>query len=273
MTVLALAVFGLIIGSFINALVWRIHEQHRSKKQDKSLSIVHGRSLCPHCRHQLAAKDLIPLFSWLTLKGKCRYCHKPIGWQYPAVEASTALLFTISYIYWPYGWNTVGWVNFMAWLVILSGFVALIVYDLRWMLLPNRIVYPLIILAAALGIFNLFFAEWINSILELLLSIAIGGGIFYLLFVISSGRWIGGGDVKLGFLLGILLADPIKAFMTLLGASLLGTLIILPGIITKKLSAKSHIPFGPFLIVAGIIVYLFGNTIIQGYKDFLLISS
>ena len=99
--IIILAWLGLCAGSFVNALVWRLHEQKRSKKADKKLSILNGRSMCVHCRHELTWYDLIPLFSWLLLRGKCRYCKKPISWQYPIVELATAAVFVLSYIFWP----------------------------------------------------------------------------------------------------------------------------------------------------------------------------
>src|SRR4051812_13278636 len=100
MIIAVLIVFGLCLGSFVNALVWRVHEQEAAKKPNKKLSVLNGRSMCPHCEHELAAKDLIPVLSWLSLGGKCRYCHKPISKQYPLVELLTALLVVGSYIWW-----------------------------------------------------------------------------------------------------------------------------------------------------------------------------
>ncbi len=269
-----LVVLGLCIGSFINALVWRIREQSRSKRNAKNrkLSITRGRSICPHCKHALSPLDLIPVVSWVLLRGKCRYCHKAIGWQYPLVELLTAFAFITSYIWWPQEFNTAGTANFIVWLVLLAGLIALLVYDIRWMLLPNRIVYPLIVLAVAMVIVNaLFFDGGPALVRDTVISVAVGGGIFYGLFSLSDGRWIGGGDVKLGILLGLLLADPIEAFLMLFGASLLGTLLIIPGMALKKLSAKSKIPFGPFLIVAAILVQLFGAGLIAWYKRALLL--
>src|ERR1039458_1315039 len=114
MIITILLLIGLCMGSFINALVWRLHEQSvktlkptRTKKtwllrsSSDNLSIVHGRSMCPNCRHELSTRDLVPVFSWLALKGKCRYCNKPISLQYPLVELATVLLFIASYLWWP----------------------------------------------------------------------------------------------------------------------------------------------------------------------------
>src|SRR5690606_6942893 len=101
MIIAVLALLGLCLGSFVNALVFRVHAQSKLKsgskkkigKRDVDLSVSRGRSVCIHCGHELAAKDLIPLLSWLLLRGKCRYCHRPISWQYPLVELTASLLF------------------------------------------------------------------------------------------------------------------------------------------------------------------------------------
>lgn len=273
MLIAVLVVLGLCLGSFVNALVFRLHTQSKgstkdkvrgAKKQQAELSIVNGRSICVHCGHELAWQDLVPVFSWLLLRGKCRYCKKPISAQYPAVELTTAALFVLSYILWPGGEYSV---NFIIWLIMLTGFMALFVYDMRWMLLPNRIVYPLMALAAALALFNALTADNTSQALyNTLMSATIGGGLFYLLFQFSKGRWIGGGDVKLGFLLGLVLADPYKAFLALMAASTLGTLVVLPALLSKRLKSNSRIPFGPFLLVATVLAMLFGQGLIDWYK-------
>jgi prepilin signal peptidase PulO-like enzyme (type II secretory pathway) len=280
MIILILALLGLCFGSFVNALVWRINEQSlfvkKGKKQPKKgsiiksadLSVLKGRSMCPECHHTLAAKDLIPVLSWLELRGKCRYCQKPISWQYPLVESATALLFVLSYLWWPYSFNTMGTVNFVAWCALLTGFMALVVYDLRWMMLPNRITYPLIALSAVVATLNITaFHGGLNGLKDTLISLTIASGFFYLLFQMSKGKWIGGGDVKFGLIAGFIISVPFQAFLVLFFASLIGTVIILPGMIMKKITAKSHIPFGPFLIVATIIVKLFGASIISWYRS------
>jgi len=277
MVIVILILLGLCFGSFVNALVWRLHEQGvgtepkgkgKSKKTASlDLSILKGRSMCPDCHHTLTTKDLVPLLSWLGLRGKCRYCHKPISVQYPAVEALTAGLFVVSYVWWPYAFNTMGTVNFVAWCALLVGFMALIVYDLRWLLLPNRIVYPLVIIAAITAALNItVFHGGLTGLEDTAISVAIASGLFYVLFQASKGKWIGGGDVKFGLVAGLAIMVPMQAFLVLFFASLIGTVVILPGLAMKKLSSKSHIPFGPFLIVSTIIVKLFGAGIVAWYR-------
>ncbi|HLC91519.1 MAG TPA: prepilin peptidase [Candidatus Saccharimonadales bacterium] len=310
MIVAILIVLGLAFGSFVNALVWRLHEQeerakskeqrrkkgkakntaklssHTSVLSSKDLSILKGRSMCPSCKHGLAAKDLVPVLSWLTLRGKCRYCHKPISIQYPLVELITATLFVISYLLWPdvahatlAACFAIGRTPdaqtltfFGIWLVYMVGFVVLAVYDLKWYLLPNKIVYSLIGVAAIQSFLTVFvFGGGIANAKQIALSFIVGGGLFYLLYQISNGKWIGGGDVKLGMLLGIVLADPQLALFMIFVASLLGSLVTLPLIAVHKLTKTTHIPFGPFLIAGAIVARLFGVAIIAWYRIKLLI--
>lgn len=274
MVIAILAVLGLAWGSFINALVWRLHEQASSSKRakkasTKDLSILNGRSMCPSCRHTLAASDLIPLVSWLVLKGKCRYCKKPISIQYPLVEAGTALIFVGSYLLWPLTLaGTASLAVFGLWLAIVIPLVALAIYDLKWQLLPNRLVLPLGLLALAQAIVTIASAgDPLKSLIYHLIAAAIDGGLFYLIFIVSSGNWIGGGDVKLGSALGLIAATPGKAVLLLFLAALAGMLVSLPLMASKKLGRKSAIPFGPFLILATALVVLFGQDIVNWYTS------
>lgn len=252
-----LLVLGLCLGSFVNAFVWRLHE-----KKDW----VKGRSECPTCQHKLAAKDLVPVLSWLALGGRCRYCHKPISWQYPVVELLTAGLFVFSYYFWPLALSGVGLFEFILWLVFVVGFMALAVYDLRWRILPNKVVYPLLVLAIAQTLVVSLWRKELATAWGALWGVVVLAGFFYGLFQVSKGRWIGGGDVKLGALLGLLVGGPLNSLLLLLIASLSGTLYTVPLMLTGKAKRNSQIPFGPFLILAAIIVQLFGGAIIAWYK-------
>jgi prepilin signal peptidase PulO-like enzyme (type II secretory pathway) len=275
MIIVALIIFGLCFGSFVNALTWRIHEQAKENEKSKvnkkylqQLSILHGRSFCPHCKHQLASKDLIPVFSWLSLKGKCRYCSHSIALQYPLVELSVAALFVVSYIFWPVDLHGPEVAVFIAWLLILTGLIALVVYDLRWYLLPNRIIYPLGVIAVIqAGVIVSQASSPLSVFYNDLAAVVIGGGIFFAIYQISSGKWIGGGDVRLGLLLGLLAGTAEKSLALIFIASVLGCLVSIPLIALKHLKPSSTIPFGPFLIGASIIVVLFGTHIIHWYQQ------
>lgn len=191
-------VIGLALGSFVNALVWRLHEQSKtnSKKRREQLSIVKGRSLCPQCHHQLSALDLVPVGSWLFLRGKCRYCHKSISWQYPAVELGLALLLLISWQTLPFA-NQFDFLNlclFSLWGLQLTLSSALVLYDLRWKLLPNRVIYPLSGVSVVFIVLQAVQLRSFDSIISGVVGGLLIGGFFWLLYQVSNGKWIGGGD-------------------------------------------------------------------------------
>ena len=282
MIVVVLIVLGLCLGSFANALVWRVHEQAKESKKKKpnknrlqELSISRGRSMCTDCGHELFAKDLVPVLSWVSTKGKCRYCHKRVSSQYPIVELATASLFVASYVFWPYQLvaDSGQLAVFALWLIILTGLMALLVYDLRWYLLPNRIVYPLMALAGCMALVEVSVAaEPTSAVVDTALSVLVGGGIFYALFQLSGGKWIGGGDVKLGWLLGLIIASWAGSLLMIFIAALFGSLVSIPLMMDKKLKRTSVIPFGPFLIAGAIIVVLFGTDLLDWYKNLLMIG-
>jgi leader peptidase (prepilin peptidase)/N-methyltransferase len=262
-TALILAWVGLCMGSFVNALVWRIH-----KKKDW----VKARSQCVHCGHQLAAKDLVPVFSWLALRGRCHYCHKPISAQYPLVELAGGAVFALSYIFWPQPFFDGQVVVFVTWLIASVGLLALFVYDLRWMLLPSKIIYPTAAVAAAGRLIYLigFEQHKLHALWWWILSIAAASGIFLLLFMISSGKWIGYGDVRLGLITGTLLANPAHSLLMIFIASVIGTLFILPAVAAGRKNLTAKLPFGPFLIAATAITLLFGESLINWYSNLFL---
>lgn len=268
-----LVLLGLVFGSFVNAFVWRLHEREElrksskkaSKQQSEALSIWRGRSMCPHCRHELAAKDLVPLFSWLMLRGRCRYCSKRISGQYPAVELLTAVIFTVSYLWWPQPLHGIGLVQFIFWLVFAVMFIALAVYDLRWYTLPNKIVYPLIVIALVEALVTALAGHSASLYWEPVLGAVIIAGLFYVLFQVSGGNWIGGGDVKLGVVLGLLAATPTKALLVIFLASFIGTVVSIPLAMRTKKGLTMRVPFGPFLITGTVIVVLFGSAMVDWY--------
>jgi leader peptidase (prepilin peptidase)/N-methyltransferase len=259
-----LGLVGLAFGSFVGALVWRLHE-HKD--------FVSDRSECEHCHHKLGVLDLIPVFSWLALHGKCRYCGKRIGWDALLFEVTMAALFVGSYYAWPLSYDT--WqscVSFGLWLVYLVGLLALLVYDLRWMILPNAIIFPLIgvgLVESAVRYTVQVGSTPIQYANSVIFGIAVLAGLYWVLYTFSKGKWVGYGDVKLGLFMGIALGFQ-RSLLALFLANIVGFIVILPGLLLGKLKRTSRVPFGPFLIIAFVIAFLFGDRVVDWYLYLIL---
>lgn len=281
-----LIIFGLAFGSFVNALVWRLHEKEvvaeptsPAKMEPLSpsdLSIIKGRSMCPHCHHRLTAADLLPVVSWLWLRGRCRYCKKSISWQYPLVEIITAVLFVVSYIFWPVPMasSVAEIARFSVWLVLLVLLVAMAVYDYKWFILPDKLNFSAIgIVTAWTLVYATIFQGGIGTVKEAVLGVAAGGGLFLALFYLPDilrfkKELIGGGDVKLGFMFGMLLG-PLRALIAIYAACLLGTVVAAYLVLRKRLNKSHLIPFGPLLIAGTVLAQLRGDTILAVLKNIL----
>lgn len=283
MSVIILSLIGLLFGSFAGAQVWRLRahqlvedkkvgEVYDKKEYQRLVGLTKSklrddRSRCLSCGHTLHWYDLLPLFSWLSTKGRCRYCHAPIGKFEPLIELGMAGYFGLSLLFWPVPLTSgLEIVQFLIWLAGGIMLVILFAYDAKWFLLPDKVVFPLIAVAALYASIEVYQA---TSTIEALLSVAgavgILSGIYFILWLISDGKWIGFGDVKLGIALGLLLGRWELAFLALFLANLIGCLIVLPGLLTKKLSRTTRIPFGPMLIVGFFIVALWGQAILDWY--------
>lgn len=257
MDYILLGILGLCFGSFVNALVWRLH-----KKRD----FVKERSECTHCHHVLAWYDLIPVFSWLLLRGKCRYCHKKID-DSPLTELGVASVYVLSYVFWPLGFSAAGVLLFVLWLIAVVILAALFLYDFKWSLLPNVLIFPVIGIGVVWAIIY-YAAVMPESVLLVLrdvsFSLASVAGLYGALYVLSKGEWVGFGDVKLGIFMGLVLGWQ-GGLLAVMLANTIAFLWIMPGLLTRKLDRKARIPFGPFLILATILVLLFGKQIIGAY--------
>jgi leader peptidase (prepilin peptidase)/N-methyltransferase len=163
-----------------------------------------------------------------------------------------------------------GLFDFIFWLVMIVGFVALALYDIRWYLLPDVIVFPLIALAfiQVSGDALLFEHSW-QAFTGPLFGVVAISGTFLALYAVSRGTWIGFGDVKLGIILGLLAGGALRASLVLLAASLLGTLVALPLVIQGRATRKTHLPFGPLLLAGLVLVVLFGTGLVDWYTDLL----
>jgi prepilin signal peptidase PulO-like enzyme (type II secretory pathway) len=241
-------VLGLCIGSFLNCLIYRL-------EKEKSLK---GRSFCPHCKHTLSWKDLVPVFSFLFLRGKCRYCKKNISFQYPLVEIATGVMFFLVFSLF-YKFSVFGILNLVFLLYITSALIVLFIYDLKHYLIPDEVLFPAIVIAF---IYRLIFS--FNTITDYLLAVLIAAGFFLFIFIISKGKWMGFGDVKLAILMGLMLGFP-DILAALFLAFFFGAIIGLIVMAVEKKSLKSEMPFGPFLIIGTFLALFWGNTMIQAY--------
>lgn len=278
-----LFIVGLCLGSFAGAQVWRLRfrqlEEDKLSKIDydkseyKKLSILRrksvsqDRSRCLNCSHSLAWFDLIPVASWLSTGGKCRYCHKSIGYFEPLIELSVAVFFVVSFVFWPTSLSApLDIFQFVLWLVAGVMLAILFAYDSKWFLLPNVIMFPLIALAAVFSSIELLQTDsvWL-TVFDTVGAVAVLSGLYLVLWLVSRGAWIGFGDVKLGLALGLMLGNWQLAFLTLFLANLIGCFIVIPGLMTKKLSRTTQVPFGPMLIAGFVISALAGQQIISWY--------
>lgn len=281
--ILVLIVLGLCMGSFAGATVWRLRarqlvedkaagEEYDKKEYKKLLpltkaSLANDRSRCLHCGHTLAWYDLLPLVSWLSTGGKCRYCKRRIGWFEPLMELGMAAAFVLLYLLWPYGFDMpIAVAYFITWLVAVVLLGILFAYDLKWFILPNKIVFPLIgIAAVASTIFLVMVGGGWMTVFSIAGAVVILSGLYLLLWVISKGQWIGFGDIKLGLALALLLANWELAFIALFAANFIGCLIVIPGMLSGKMTRTTRVPFGPLLVIGTLVAFLFGAPIVSWY--------
>ncbi len=239
---------GIVFGSFYNVVGLRVPVGE---------SISRPRSHCPSCKRTLTAFDLVPVFSFLWLKGKCRHCQHKISPIYPLIEFATGLLFVFSY--WKIGFD---WELLVA-LLLISMCVIIVVSDSRYMLIPNKI---LLFFAPLFILLRLFVSPQIPW-WDILLGAVVGFGLLLLIAVISRGG-MGGGDIKLFALLGLILGltDVLLAFFL---STVFGTFFGVIGLLLKKVKRGKPMPFGPYIVLGTIVTYFYGESILQWYIQWL----
>jgi prepilin signal peptidase PulO-like enzyme (type II secretory pathway) len=280
---LALVLVGLCMGSFAGASIWRLRARQLvqdkengekvNQKEYKRLhkltetSMLNDHSVCLSCGYKLKWYDMIPLLSWLYLGGKCRKCRQPIGYLEPLIEIGVAVFFVISYAFWPYPLHSgLEITRLILWLIAGVVLAILFAYDKIWSLLPDKLNYTVIGIGAICAIFVIIGSQdKLNTLLSIIGSMIILSGIYWAIYKVSRGAWIGFGDVKLGLGLALLLADWRLAFIALFAANLIGSLIVIPAMAMKKLTRNSHVPFGPLLIIGFLIAGLAGNYLVNFY--------
>ena len=246
-------ILGLVMGSALNCLSYRIaHNQKWSG----------GRSACPSCGHTLATKDLIPLFSWLFLKGKCRYCGEKVSPRYPITEALLALVY-ISLL-WKYGLNP----NLATTMILCSCLFCLSLVDLETQIIPDRF----LLIPAIVRIIQLFIENSLTGFLfSLIPAVALGGSVLVISLImdkILKKDTMGGGDIKLLAVLGLFLSQyPLcipEGLLLLFIACIVG---IVMGSVMMKVDSETPFPFGPALAVAAWFTLLFGAPLANWYTS------
>lgn len=290
-------VFGFILGTILGSFIKALADRSLLRKK------FWGRSKCPYCKTALSWYDLLPILSYLFLKGKCRYCHKNIGVEYLMVEivmgVLTAFLIyryfhNFNYSAYPVHFLPIIFLDILSKIFFITVLAALFLTDIKKMLIPDRIIIPSIIVGLILGIILAFsktfylyynlsqtpfgrhllppesdyfrrhavliFDPFIFAVFVAILT----GGFFWGLIIITKGKGMGGGDVKLGAFLGIMLGFP-NAVISLVLAFLIGAIFSLILIAFGKKKFGATIPFGPFLVIGSLISLFWGSQIFNWY--------
>ena len=245
-------VLGLSVGSFLNVCVGRL---------PRGESLVRPRSRCPKCGAAIAWFDNVPVFSWVALRGRCRSCREPISWTYPALELTTAAIWVgIAVVYGP-TWHA------LQGAILFSLLLAIALIDGQHYLIPDAL--SLGGLGAGLALSLLPGAP---TPLVSVIGAALGFGV--LLVVGVLGEWafrkpaMGGGDMKMMAMVGAFLG-PAGAMLTIFIGAVVGTVVFGP----VSLKTKKDVPFGVFLALGAVIAFLFGDSIVEGYRTMFLRGS
>jgi len=256
-------ILGSAVGSFLNCVIYRL---------ETGQDFVFGRSFCPHCKHFLGWKDLIPILSFLILKGKCRYCQKRISLQYPLVEISTAFLFLLNFYQFRNYITLYSFIDLVFLSIISSFLIVIFVFDLKHYLIPDKVIHSAIgftLLYQFFKVWNLghwnLFEIW-NLVIGILPSL-----FFLAIILISKETWMGWGDFKLSILMGLFLGWPrilIALFFAFFSGAIFGLILIF----LKLKTMKSQIPFAPFLVSGTFFAMFFGENIINWYLNLILLK-
>jgi len=248
-------ILGTAVGSFLNVVIDRGPQER---------TVLAGRSACDWCGRTLNWAEMVPVLSYLCLRGRCRTCAGRLSRQYPLVEGLTGVVFAA--VFWwvtSDGGGSFPWVRFVSCLILASGLLVILVSDFKYCLIPDRVIWPLISLAI------LARATFSPPLWGLPLFVALGASAFFtFLILITRGRGMGWGDVKLAFLLGLVGGWPraVVGFgLSFLTGAAVGLMLVLMG----RKSLKQTIPFGPFLIGGAFLSLIFGQNLWDWYLTLL----
>ncbi len=256
--ILASFVFGTLIGSFLNVVIWRLPREVG----------LGGRSHCPSCHKQLKPYELFPLLSYFSSAGKCRQCGKPISLRYPAIEAIAGLLFVVAWLLvQPTLADFAQWLIFIKMLVVISAAIVIFVIDFEHFLILDKVLLTVGVMVLPLNLVMdvVLGHSFGNSIVVSgLVGGALSGAIFYLIWLASRGKWMGFGDVKLVILLGFIFGYAHMGILLLL-AFWLGMVISVALLAAGRAKMSSKLPFGTFLSISAVIVLFMGQNLLNLY--------
>ena len=254
--ILVFALLGLFVGSFLNVCIDRL---------PRGQSIIHPRSYCAACNRKLGNLDLIPVFSYLWLRGRCRYCQAHIPIRLPIVEGVTGLLFAL--LYWKFGLGLELGIS----LVYTSLLTAIFVIDLENQLVLDKVIYPGMALALAFSFFwprlegmSMVSGEALSKVLSSLAGGALGLAAMALPYILTHRRGMGLGDVKLGALVGLMTGYPL-VFVAILLSWIIGGVVAAILLALKVKNLKDPIPSATFLVISAMVTLLWGQAIWQWY--------
>lgn len=257
-------IFGLIVGSFLNVVVYRLKMAE---------SLVFGGSKCPKCKHEIRWYDNIPLISFVLLKFRCRDCGEKISWQYPLVEFLTGVIFVLVGNYFFVLENMSTWVDTFYYLAIASILAVVLIYDFLYMEIPLILIWVGIVLAIIFDIFSSSaFSQislsnfWEIKIISGLIASLLAWLFFFSLSYGSKGKWMGMGDAYLAILLGLILGVP-NIFYALVIGFTFGAVLGMVLVLKKKKKMKSQLPLAPFLITGTFIMIFWGEKIIEWHLN------
>jgi leader peptidase (prepilin peptidase)/N-methyltransferase len=264
-------VLGLLVGSFLNVVILRLPERMAAAWEQEARDvlalqaepvplppgIVREPSHCPQCKHRLSALDNIPLFGWLLLKGRCRYCQTKISIQYPLVELLSGVLSAA--IVWKLGpsWPALAGLMLTWTLIALSGI------DFRTQLLPDQLTFPLLWAGLLLALLPMFVAAP-SAIMGAAIGYLSLWSVYWLFKLLTGKEGMGYGDFKLLAALGAWMG-PVSLLPIVLLSSLIGALVGGALIVLRKRDSQIPMPFGPFIAAAGWVWFVAGDRLLQGY--------
>lgn len=250
--------FGAAIGSFLNVLIWRLPRKQK----------ITGRSKCPKCKKQLTAYDLIPIISYKARRKQCHYCQEPISARYVVIESITAVLFLLSYfLVSPQA--GLDWLWLFVVLFVVSVLIVIFMIDLEHYLILDKVVIPstiiVLFMQLVLGVLQQGWqGDWYARLITSVIGMFAVMSPLYLLWLVSRGRWMGFGDVKLAGFIGAALGTAV-GLVSLFMAFIIGSIAAIPLILMNKKQLTSKVPFGTFIAIAAIIGLFYGQRILDWY--------